>query len=162
MAQARDAQWEQSEKSFRHALELEPSRALTRADFALSVLLPLGRIDEAVAQVRLAEQNDRLSPSVEFVLAYTLFFACRIDEALLIALSRARALSFSRVRLMRPFRFLKIASRIISKAADAGDLGYAYALAGRRGDAERIAALQPRPIPRAQIFVGLGEKDRAF
>ena len=46
MAQARDAQWGQAEKSLRRTLELEPSRSSTRTDFALSVLLPLGRIEE--------------------------------------------------------------------------------------------------------------------
>ena len=43
-----------------------------------------------------------------------------------------------------------------------GRLGYAYALAGRRAEAERIAALQPRAIEQAEIFVALGDKDRAF
>src|SRR6202044_2828682 len=63
--QARTAQWEQSEKSFRRALELEPGRSATRTDFALSLLMPLGRLDEAVAQVRLAERNDPLAPNVQ-------------------------------------------------------------------------------------------------
>jgi len=43
-----------------------------------------------------------------------------------------------------------------------GALGRAYALAGRREDAERIATIQWRPIPQAGIFMALGDKDRAF
>ena len=41
-------------------------------------------------------------------------------------------------------------------------LGYAYALAGRRNDAEKIAAWAPLSIEQATIFVALGDKDRAF
>jgi hypothetical protein len=41
-------------------------------------------------------------------------------------------------------------------------LGYAYALAGRRDDAEKIIAFAPLFIEQATIFVALGDKDRAF
>ena len=43
-----------------------------------------------------------------------------------------------------------------------GELGRAYALVGRREDAERIAKIQWRPIEQAEIFVALGDKERAF
>src|SRR5207247_136426 len=45
---------------------------------------------------------------------------------------------------------------------DAVVLGRAYGLAGRREDAERIAAMQTRPIGQAAIFTALGDRDRAF
>jgi hypothetical protein len=41
-------------------------------------------------------------------------------------------------------------------------LGVAYAKAGRREDAERVAAIVPRPLAKAMIFAALGDKDRAF
>ena len=41
-------------------------------------------------------------------------------------------------------------------------LGIAYAKAGRAKDAERIAALVPRPMSKAAIFAALGDKDRTF
>ena len=41
-------------------------------------------------------------------------------------------------------------------------LGVVYARAGRRADAERIAATVPRPANKAVIFAALGEKDRTF
>ena len=45
-----------------------------------------------------------------------------------------------------------------------GTLGYAYALAGRRADAEKLAASAPsiNPFNRALTFAGLGDKDRTF
>ena len=64
MAYARDAQWEQSEKSFRRAIELDPSRSMSYAHFAMFLLLPLGRIEEALQQMRVAEKADPLSPDV--------------------------------------------------------------------------------------------------
>jgi hypothetical protein len=41
-------------------------------------------------------------------------------------------------------------------------LGIAYAKAGRRKDAERVAAIVPRLVSKAQVFAALGDKDRTF
>jgi hypothetical protein len=51
---------------------------------------------------------------------------------------------------------------LVRRDVGAEQLGYAYALAGRREDAEKIAALAPLPIEQAAIFVALGDKDQAF
>jgi TolB-like protein len=78
---ARDGQWEQSEKSFRRAIELDPGRSKTYCSFARNLLLVLGRIEEAVQQLRVAEKADPLSWAVHFDLAYALTSAGRYDEA---------------------------------------------------------------------------------
>ena len=57
---AREAQWEMSEKSFRRALQLDPNQSLTRELLAMYLLLPLGRVEEAIEQDRLAEKSDPL------------------------------------------------------------------------------------------------------
>src|SRR5262249_41789930 len=49
---ARDGQWAHSEKSFRRAIELEPSNSLAHSDLTLVLLLPLGRIEEGVHEMR--------------------------------------------------------------------------------------------------------------
>jgi adenylate cyclase len=82
---SRQAQWEQAEKSFRRALELEPNRSLTRNHLAMYLLLPLGRVDEAVEQGRLAERSDPLASHVQAFFAYMLISAHRFDEAVRIA-----------------------------------------------------------------------------
>ena len=41
-------------------------------------------------------------------------------------------------------------------------LGVAYAKAGRRHDAERIASMLPRLASKAQIYAALGDKDRTL
>ena len=52
MAYARDARWEQSEKSFRRAIELDPGGSDSRYHFAMYFLMTLGRIQEALQQFR--------------------------------------------------------------------------------------------------------------
>jgi len=44
MAYARDSQWDQSEKSFHRAIELDSNSSTAHVDFAMNLLLPLGRI----------------------------------------------------------------------------------------------------------------------
>jgi TolB-like protein len=67
-AYARDGKWEQSEKSFLRAIELQPQRANSHTHFASLYLLPLGRLEEAIAQLRIAERNDPLAPEVHYFL----------------------------------------------------------------------------------------------
>jgi tetratricopeptide (TPR) repeat protein len=56
-AYARDAQWEQAEKSFRRAIEIQPGLLESRGYLAMYYLLPLGRIEEAIRQLRMAEKS---------------------------------------------------------------------------------------------------------
>src|SRR5204863_2512360 len=72
---------EQSEKSYIHALEVQPGRAETHAHLAAYLLLPLARIDEAIQQLRVAEKNDPLSSYVHFFLGDALANAGRNEEA---------------------------------------------------------------------------------
>ncbi len=81
MVYARDGQWAQSEKSFRRAIELEPSNSLAYSDLTINLLLPLGRIEEGVHEMRIAEKTDPLSPSVQARLAWALLSAGRYEEA---------------------------------------------------------------------------------
>jgi tetratricopeptide (TPR) repeat protein len=166
MVQARDGQWEQAEKSFRRALELDPNSSVTRYEFASNLLLPLGRIEEAVAQVRLAARADPLSPDVQHDFAYVLVSAGRFKEAnahcqqpcariLLLQGKTKEAVPILEAQLKQP-------PNGRSRIRITGDLGYAYALAGRREDAEKIQVVHPWPIWQAEILVAFGDKDRAF
>src|SRR5262249_31089496 len=80
-AYARDGRWEQSEKSLRRAIALQPKRADSHTHFASFYLLPLGRIEEAIQQLRIAESNDPLAPEVLFWLGDALADAGRDDDA---------------------------------------------------------------------------------
>jgi TolB-like protein/Tfp pilus assembly protein PilF len=177
MANARDGQWEQSEKSFRRAIELDHSRVLSYDHFAMFLLLPLGRIEEALRQLRVAEKADPLSPHIHYQLAYVLLSAGRYDEAASYCqklpadrptksdcLGRAR---LSQGRIGEAIEILATASNRPATGDPARDyiayLGNAYARAGRREEAERLAAAaSSNPFQQAAIFAGMGDKDRTL
>src|SRR5215813_3230791 len=59
-AYARETQWDQAEKSFRRSMELQPGRQESHGYYAMYYLLPLGRVDEAIRQLQIAEKSDPL------------------------------------------------------------------------------------------------------
>src|SRR5262249_13140091 len=61
-AYARDAQWEPAEQSFRRAIEIDPNSSAIHDQFARFFFWPLGRMPEAVREMRSAERSDPLSP----------------------------------------------------------------------------------------------------
>jgi TolB-like protein len=169
---ARDAQWQMSEKSFRRALELDPNDASLRSEFANTFLMPLGRIEESVAEVRLAERSDPLSPDIQRILAHGLFMAGRFDEAikhcakpcldaLLIRGSATEAIPILEARLRGDLSVPGSARYVPPLGGEPAALGVFYARVGRRDDAERIAKSRG-PLDQAEIFGALGDKDRAF
>jgi TolB-like protein len=165
LIQARDAQWVQSEKSFRRSLELDPNNSKARDDFSMSLLLPLGRIEEAVMQARTADQMDPLSRDAQSNLAYVLRSAGRFEESAAHCPQQstcvARAL-IGQGRIEEAIRILEPAFKGREQAPGAGSLGNAYARANRRDDAEKLASIVPRPLEQAMIFAGMGDKDRTL
>ncbi|MGH9661676.1 MAG: tetratricopeptide repeat protein, partial [Bryobacteraceae bacterium] len=175
MGYSRDAQWERSETSFRRAIELDPGRSESRGHFALFLLLPLGRIEEALDQLRIAEKADPLSPQVHYDLAYVLLSAGRYDEAASQCEKQppdhpGKRESLGRARLGQGR--IGEAIQIFEAATNPSDqpllpvwgyLGHAYARAGRREEAEKLAAAAPsRPFNQALTYAGLGDKDRTL
>ncbi len=71
-----------AERSFRRAIELDPRDLLWRDHFAYFLLLPVGRVEEAIGQLRVAEEIDPLSPQTHSALSSALRSAGRYDEAL--------------------------------------------------------------------------------
>jgi TolB-like protein len=166
MAYARDGQLEQSEKSFRRAIELDPNLSISYDEFAMDLLLPLGRIGEALQAVRDAERTDPLSPVIQQVSGYVLISAGRYEEAAehcekLPADYPSRNECLGRTLLGQGR--IDDAIHVLATANSPGYLGYAYALAGRRVEAEELATAKGQnKFNRALIFAGLGDKDRTF
>jgi TolB-like protein len=166
MAYARDGQWEQSEKSFRHAIELDPSRSASYDVFAMYLLLVLGRSEEALHQLRVAERIDPLSSEVQSRLAYVLISGGHYDEAAshcekLSADYHQRSECLGRARVGQGRTGEAI--QVLATVSNRGYLGYAYAKAGRREDAEKVAAdIAPNPFNQALVFAGLGDRDRTL
>jgi tetratricopeptide (TPR) repeat protein len=158
--------WEQSEKSFRHAIELAPSRSETYRDFVLYFLLPAGRTGEAIRQMRVADRADPLSSEIHNSLAYALMTAGQYDEAArncekLPAERASRNECLGRARLGQGR--IGEAIQALATVGNRGYLGYAYARAGRREDAEKIAAeVSPNPFNQALVYAGLGDRERTL
>jgi TolB-like protein/Tfp pilus assembly protein PilF len=172
MTYARAGQWEPAEKSFRRALDLDPNRSTTYDNFAMWFLFTLGRKDEALQQLRLAAKADPLSPVIQTHLGGVLLSAERYGEAEKSCLKlpvgyAARKPCLARVRLgeghiWEALQLLVDARHEFRNPQTDGFLGYVYAKAGRRREAEELAAASQYPHEQALIFAGLGDKDRTF
>lgn len=169
---AREGQWEEAEKSFRHAIEIDPNRSITYNNFGMWLLWVLGRKEEALHQLRLSEKADPLSRVIHTYLGLVLISAERYQEAATSCLKlpgddAGRSPCLARARLGQGD--LDEAVRLLTNAPDLtrnpqtrGFLGHVYAKAGRREEAEKLAAASPYPNEQALIFAGLGDKDRTL
>ena len=143
----------------------------------------MGRINEALAEIRKAQAVDPLSPIIQDVAGITLAYAGRFDEAM-IEFDKALKLSpgFPAAYNGRGMVFL-LQKRIPEAIADfervrakTGDtlyalsnLGYAYARAGRTNEARQIIDKMKKISDRdhtssdvAFVHLGLGELDEFF
>jgi TolB-like protein len=169
-AYAREAQWDQAEKSFRRSMELQPGRQESHGYFAMYYLLPLGRVDEAIRQLQIAEKSE---PLFTFFLGDALADLGRNEEAAVVCDKLPPDYPLKKqctpglmvrqgkaAEVIQTYGALPDNPPVIRSA-----LGCAYARAGRRDEAERVAASFPFPSgaePSAALFACLGDKDRAF
>jgi len=130
-------------------------------------LLPLGRVEHAIRELRVAEELDPLSPQTHSLLTAALRSAGRFDEALFhcqkgAANDQQRSGCWA-VNLQHQgknedaVRILEATSAGHLMEPGAQLLGIAYAKAGRRQDAERIAAMLPRLASKTRVFAALGD-----
>jgi len=161
---AREGQWEQAERSFRHAMEIQPGRVESHGYFAIYYLLPLGRIDAAIRELRIAEHGDQL---FMFFLGDAFADAGRDEEAakqcekLPESTNKSRCVQGALIRLGRAAQIIEI------HQADPGNvpaavLGCAFARVGRREEAEKLVPSIQGGEGGAAIYACLGNKDRVF
>jgi serine/threonine-protein kinase len=164
----RDHQWASAEAAFLKALQIDPSQGSLYVDYVVALLLPLGRVDDALNVLGRARDVAPLSLDVRRSLALTQIEAGLYNEAIKSAewvldqdpdfpfidahLGRALILSG------RPDEALPIFS---SKPEHQVFLGYLYAVTGRIAEAEALAAGFP-PARQFWIYGGLGDTERAF
>jgi TolB-like protein/DNA-binding winged helix-turn-helix (wHTH) protein len=170
---ARDRAWSKAESAFRRAIELNPNLAEVRAEFAVAVLLPLERFDDALQQARAAAALDPLSPRARNVVDLVLVTSGRYDEVLTRCNPMPPAVPDT-ISQQLCARALLQAGKVneaialfekheAERAGGPGFLAYAYAQAGRRGDAEKVVDTYPDfPWVHALAYAGLGDKERAF
>ncbi len=177
--------WEfrEADVQYLRALELNPSFALAHNWYSWS-LAEQGLFEEALAEIRLAQQHDPLSPAVNYSLGVRLFDARRFDEAIRQFHTTLEVTSSFRPALLllgmthqqigtheEAIGYFRQAVELSSGAPiyEAG-LASGYAAAGQRSEAESIlASLIERSREEyvsafhiAVIFMALGEVDEAF
>jgi eukaryotic-like serine/threonine-protein kinase len=165
---ARDRDWNNARASFLKALELEPTLTTAHSEFVLSVLLPLGRLDEARRVMDDAVRADPLSLDVRRITALVQVESRLYDQAIANArwvLQRDPMFPYAETWLARA---LLLSGRV--KEAEPlyankhwSYRGYLYAVTGRQEQAEALAAAHPEdPVGRMFIYGGLNDTDRAF
>ena len=146
-------------------MEIQPGRPESHGYFAIFYLLPLGRTEEAIRQLRNARNG---APFFTFFLADALADAGRNEEAFAICKSLPPDDYRRQWCLPGCLVHLGKASEVIQSYAAGSDnpgevkaaLACAYARAGRRAEAEEVAARSGQY--RAQAFACLGDRDRVF
>jgi tetratricopeptide (TPR) repeat protein len=169
---SRERDWENAQRSFQRAIELNATLTRTYTNYATSTLIPLGKLDEAARLLEEALRADPLSLDVRRELAMVQIMAGRYEEAIA-NLQRVRAVdpSFPFVDLFLA-RALTFAGRLAealpyweTRKDEPGGMhwvAHAFVMAGRRAEVEKIAAATDHPLRLAIIYAALGDDDRAL
>jgi TolB-like protein/DNA-binding winged helix-turn-helix (wHTH) protein len=77
-----DRAWRNAESDFSRAIQLDPNYATAHLWYAEDVLTPSGRREQAIAEVKKAQQIEPLSPIIGAIVAETFYFARDYDHAI--------------------------------------------------------------------------------
>jgi serine/threonine-protein kinase len=179
-----DFDWEGSQREFRRALELDPDSPEVWAPYDYYWLVPMRRLEEAVAAARRNLERDPLSPFLHFRLGYRFYLQRQFDLAIEVcgtAIELDPDYLVAHLFLGSSYvhkGMLAAGVRALEKAVAfaggnpvaSGALGYAYARAGRTAEAHKLLeqlqglALKTYVLPSsiALIHFGLGEIDRGL
>ena len=179
----KERDWAGADEDFKHSIELNGNYSNAHRFYAI-YLVSMGNSEEAVREVRRAEELEPLSVSVKAHVAFIFYFARRYDEAVEAgkkAVELDATSSVAHQRLGSAYEQIGMFPEAIAefqKAVDGSNrvqlavasLAHAFALAGKRAEAEKLLAeLRERSGSEyvssyliAEIYVALGEKEAAF
>jgi eukaryotic-like serine/threonine-protein kinase len=175
--------WKAADRSYQRAIALNPNYATAHQWYALYFTF-VGKFDEALKEIRAAQQLDPFSMIINANVGYTLYMARRYDEAIA-ELKRANELDphfgltdqlFGYIYGMKRDYRRSIEALQKSVADDPNnltfqvDLAWAYGLSGRTDKAQqmynRLLSVSENtyiaPFYFAGICVGLKQNDRAL
>jgi len=168
-----------AEKEFKRAIDLDPEYVTAHHWYA-EYLSAMGRHDEAIAEIMLAQRLDPLSPIINRDVGMRLYYGKRYDEAIEQARhTLALDANFSLAHKLLALVYLKQrkTGEAISEllevlknstgVSDRAILAQAYAMDGQTAEAHRIlkellkeGVVSPYYI--AMIYAGLNDRARAF
>jgi serine/threonine-protein kinase len=180
-----DWSWPEAEERFKRALELGPGYAALHFHYALDYLTPMGRLDEAVQEVRRAQELDPLSLITRTALGGCFYRKRQYDAAIQQfqntleidpnfyhahwSLARALEQKYLFEEAAQEFREadrLSGGNNLLIR----GELAHCYGLMSKRGEAlkilDELKELPRRdyvsPLSAAFVSMGLGNRDEAF
>jgi serine/threonine-protein kinase len=179
-----DLNWDQAEPEFRKAMEIGPVSTDLAGNYSVHFLIPTGRLEEALATLEQALERDPLSAQLHMNRAATLLMQRSYDGAIE---------CYRKALEMEPNHFMahggigiayfkkgmigeyvaaceKMREFGAGIAGTIGSLGRAYAIAGRRLQAQKLldellqsaAQRYVSPASIASIYLGLGDADTGF
>ena len=184
MIRANNYDWKGAEREFLRALELDPESEDAGSMYDYYYLVPMRRLDEAVAASQRALERDPLSPFLQWRLGYRYYLTRQWDRAIeqcrnaleldphyLAAHIYLGAACAKIGNFEEAIQALETAVRLSDRAAlSLGAFGFICATTGRISEAQSILEeLQERakkgyvpPTFFANIYLGLGDTDRRF
>jgi TolB-like protein/Tfp pilus assembly protein PilF len=177
-----DWDWADAERQFKQAIELNPNYATAHHWYAIT-LAGMGRMDEALLEIKRAQELDPLSLVINASAGWIFYHAHRYDEALAqYRKSLDLDQNFARAHwgIAEPYVMkgeyesavteLQAARQLDESPIVLALLGHAYAAAGRKGEAQNILnELKQQSKVKyvdsyflAEIHAALGEKERAL
>jgi adenylate cyclase len=178
-----DWDWSGAEKEYRRAIDLNSGVASTHGIYG-STLAFVGRFEEGIAEVKRALELDPVSANTNWGVGYVFFMARQYDQAIeqfrktqeldsnFVPAHVTLGWAYVEKSLYRDgvVELNKALALAPSNARALSRLGYTYAVTGRRAEAQKILdrlnALSEhkyvRAIDMADVYAGLGEKDKAF
>jgi eukaryotic-like serine/threonine-protein kinase len=178
-----DRDWPAAEREFKRAIELNPNYPVAYHWYAV-YLMSAGRLDEALAQSRRAQELDPLSLPINMTLGWVLLIARQYDQSVeqlrkTLEMDPNFIQTHHRLGLVYEqegkydeaiAEFRQVLNLSAGKPLGIAALAHAYALAGKRGEAQKELAellemskqryVSPASI--AIIYAALGNKDQAF
>ena len=176
-----DWDWSGAEKEHKRAIELNPNLRAAHEAYGW-YLLVIGRPNEALREARRALELDPFSVMLTALQAASYIRVGQYEEAIE-QCRKALGMDPTQRVLLRWLGFAYVGKGMYEEAIAEfeklktldpdvhflGDLGYAYAVASKRGEARKILDEMERSkrghsssFSKAVVYAGLGEKNRAF
>ncbi len=174
--------WAACERELKRAIELEPNNAEAHHQYGL-YLAAMGRIDQAIPEMELARGLAPLDLQLNSDVALVYNYAGRYDQAIeqarkTIEMDRNYWFSYMILGLVyerkgqhpEAIAVLEKAHSLDNNPGITGYLGYVYAAAGKKAEAQKVldelkVLSTQRYVPAynvAIIYAGLNDKDQAF